>query len=259
MEDYERNALRRLVKVSLRHHGIDKLKTEADKAKSRVMMVASWHRSRDHDEFAELSSEDGSEDGSSEEESYAVNTEVSMAEDYRLRVTDQRLGDAEQKMRLLEEQHRLELERLRQQSRQAQVRQTPAISEHTYMASARGQLQTPMPTGARIPHQQFGTWENYGPPQLSPGMFPLQRNAEEAYWDSGAGGGYPPQMMMPHMMSHMMPPMMPRPNFQQSKAPNFQQSKAPARTHGQVFPVGGPAAAEEFSNLDDASSGKDEN
>jgi hypothetical protein len=90
-------------------------------------------------------------------------------------------------------------------------------------------------------------------------MFPLQRNAEEAYWDSGAGGGYPPQMMMPHMMSHMMPPMMPRPNFQQSKAPNFQQSKAPARTHGQVFPVGGPAAAEEFSNLDDASSGKDEN
>jgi hypothetical protein len=52
-------------------------------------------------------------------------------------------------------------------------------------------------------------------------------------------------------MSHMMPPMMPR--------PNFQQSKAPARTHGQVFPVGGPAAAEEFSNLDDASSGKDEN
>jgi hypothetical protein len=78
MEDYERNALRRLVKVSLRHHGIDKLKTEADKAKSRVMMVASWHRSRDHDEFAELSSEDGSEDesedGSSEEENYAVNS-----------------------------------------------------------------------------------------------------------------------------------------------------------------------------------------
>jgi hypothetical protein len=67
------------------------------------MMVASWHRSRDHDEFTELSSEDGSEDGSSEEESYAVNTEVSIAEDYRLRVTDQRLGDAEQKMRLLEE------------------------------------------------------------------------------------------------------------------------------------------------------------
>ena len=119
------------------------------------------------------------------------------------------------------------------------------------MASTRGQFQTPMPTGAQFPlPQQFGTWGNYGPPQLPPGMFPSQRNAEEAYWVSGAGGGYPPQMMMPHMMSHLMPPMRPH--------PNFQQPKAPAQTHGQVFPVGGPAAEEEFSNLDDESSEEDE-
>ena len=240
MDEKEGNALRRLIEVSLRHHGIVKPKTAAEKVKNRVMMAASWHRSREDDQFADLNF-DGDE---SEDENSAVSAEASTVNEDRLRATEQRLADAEQKTRLLEEQHRLELERLRQAAEQKAQAQQAHASGHTFMASAHSPPQSPMPMGAQLPlPQQFGPWGAYGPPQLHPGMFQQRRDAEEAYWASGAGGGHPSHLMMPHMMQHMMPHMM--------QHPNFQQPYSPLPTHGQV-PVSGPAVEEAFSNLDES-------
>ena len=240
MDEKEGNALRRLIEVSLRYHGIVKPKTAAEKVKNRVMMAASWHRSREDDQFADLNF-DGDE---SEDENSAVSAEVSTVSEDRLRATEQRLADAEQKTRLLEEQHRLELERLRQAAEQKAQAQQAHASGHTFMASAHGPPQSPMPMGAQLPlSQQFGPWGDNGPPRLHPGMFQQRRDAEEAYWASGAGGGQPSHLMMPHMMQHMMPHMM--------QHPNFQQPYSPLSTHGQVS-VSGPAVEETFSNLDES-------
>jgi len=273
MDQGEKNALRRVVDASFRHHKIvkpGKPKTKAEQQKQRVMYAARSIRSGEA-QFDDLSEEEVvGEGGIEEDEGSNFDSVTSDEAEHRRQALEQALAEQrhqaelaladqrrqideanqrfvelerktkqaaleeaarkaaeaayEQKRALIEEQHRLELERVRKDSdRRAQT------SGQAYLTSVPSQF-NPMGHFGPQPAQFQQQFQPHFQPHFQP-----RRGAEEAYWGSGAGGGGPPpwQQMQPQMLPHFQPPFWHVP------------------MHGQ-FPVQGQAE-EALSNLDDES------